>query len=275
MPDENTRQKKKINTALTKRELRTKVKPKKPRRKRNWTRIRSTETRTTATRTTIRLTATKKEETEITCSEKRAEEKRQFIWLMRVAGVSLCVYYICCGHVCLCHVNQFGFYYSGVWRKVVFFFFSCALHLASSLCVVMCCVCVCVPFLCRLLSGSHIFHAKQFANEVNCEFIYSIYDWNFFSSSSSSALAVAVAASACRPNCPATQQLPLGSIWCAIHPSTQRHSNLLGYALAVGAQPRKSAKSQICVPNNMNNFESMWHACLATTSTNGHTNCFG
>lgn len=155
------------------------------------------------------------------------------------------------------------------------FFFSCALLLASSLCVVMCCVCVCVPFLCRLLSGSHIFHAKQFANEVNCEFIYSIYDWNFFSSSSSSALAVAVAASACRPNCPATQQLPLGSIWCAIHPSTQRHSNLLGYALAVGAQPRKSAKSQICVPNNMNNFESMWHACLATTSTNGHTNCFG
>lgn len=60
------------------------------------------------------------------------------------------------------------------------FFFSCALLLASSLCVVMCCVCVCVPFLCRLLSGSHIFHAKQFANEVNCEFIYSIYDWNFF-----------------------------------------------------------------------------------------------
>lgn len=62
---------------------------------------------------------------------------------MRVAGVSLCVYYICCGHVCLCHVNQFGFYYSGVWRKVVFFFslVPCFWRLH---CVWLCVVCVCV-----------------------------------------------------------------------------------------------------------------------------------
>lgn len=194
---------------------------------------------------------------------------------MRVAGVSLCVYYICCGHVCLCHVNQFGFYYSGVWRKVVFFFslVPCFWRLH---CVWLCVVCVCVFHSYVAFSVVRIYFTLNNLQMRSIVNLYIAYMTGiFFSSSSSSALAVAVAASACRPNCPATQQLPLGSIWCAIHPSTQRHSNLLGYALAVGAQPRKSAKSQICVPNNMNNFESMWHACLATTSTNGHTNCFG